>query len=572
MTGRRPDFHFADLRDGVPLVVWLLVAAHALVFASYAILIPYYRSPDEIQHVDMVVHLQQSVDYPKPQQRQISLGVMNSTVAGGYSAIPSRSASDNRPLSAATAMPRGERPTFAQLGGNEAYVEGNQMGQHPPVYYAAVAAVLRLVPGAGDWPWDRVVHLLRLLSVLIVLPIPLLSFVTTRRLGGSVAAGVAASTFTLAVPEFANIGSSVNNDNLLVLLMGATITLVAYVATGDSSRRTALLIGGCGALALLTKGLVLFLPIWLAIVYGVAAWRSADFRFVRRGAIAVAVASVLGGWWWLRNLAVHGVIQPRGLIGPPLASSPERRYTLADKGWDWAQIAGKTLSSRFWVENSMTKICSGPPLTPCRRANPDAAWIAGWTGVATIVVLLLILVAFVAAARRRSGVLALAAVSLPFAFTLAQLVAVDWLEYSHSRALSGLQGRYFYLALVGLAAAVALGASAVARRHDRWIALLLLCGACALHARTIVTVLGNHWYGARDGLRAAADNAAAWSALPTALTRLTWLAAMALVVASGVLLVRSRWAPGDVPGAGRIRVPHSAASRSVRDPNPDENG
>lgn len=544
VTRRRPDFRFADLRDGIPLVVWLIVALHGLVFASYAILVPYYRSPDEIQHVDMAVHLQRSLDYPRPQQRQISLGVMNSTVEAGYGAIPSRSPSDNRPLTAAGAKPRVDRPSFAQLGGDQPYVEGNQMGQHPPAYYAVVASVLRLIPGSGDWPWDRVVHLLRLLSVLMVMPIPLLSFVTARRLGGSVAVGVTASAFTLAIPEFANIGSSVNNDNLLTLLMGAAIMLIAYVATGDSSRRTALLVGGLGALALLTKGLALFVPIWIAVVYAATAWHYADSRFLRRGLLATATASALGGWWWIRNLVVYDAVQPRGLIGPPLGSSPERRFTLADKGLGWAQEAARLLSNRFWVEHSMTKNCSGPPLRAgACAANPDAQWISAWTTVATLTALVLIVVACVLAARRRTGVLPLVAIALPFVFVFTQLVAVDWLEFSHSGALSGLQGRYFYLALVGLAALVALGAGALAGRHGRWLPLVLLAGATALHVRTIVTLLGNHWYGARDGLRAAAASATAWSALPAALVRGTWLAAVLLAALVGVLLALRPLAP-----------------------------
>lgn len=546
MTERQPDFRFADLRSGVPLVVWLLVLLHGLVFASYAVLVPYYRSPDEIQHVDMVVHLQRSLDYPQPQRRQISLGVMNSTVEAGYGQIPSRSPSDNRPLVAAGVQARAQRPTFAQLGGDQPYLEGNQMGQHPPLYYGVAAAALRLVPGSGDWPWDRVVHLLRLLSVLMLLPVPLLSFVTARRLGGSVAVGVTASAFTLAIPEFANIGSSVNNDNLLVLLMSAAITLIAYVATGDSSRRTALLLGGAGALALLTKGLVLFFPLWIGLVYAAAAWRSANFYFLRRGLLASIVATVLGGWWWLRNLAVYDAVQPRGLIGPPLASSPASRYTLADKGLGWAEQAGRQLSSRFWVELSVTKNCSGPPLTPCRAANPGAQWIAGWTGAASAIALLLIVVAFAVATRRRTGVLPLVAVALPFAFAFAQLVTVDWLEYSHSGALSGLQGRYFFLAVVGLAPLVALGGGGVlGGRRDRWLPLAMMLGAAAMHTRTIIAILGNHWNGAADGLRAAAASATAWSALPAAMVRGTWLTVVLVTCAVGVLLVVALRVPSD---------------------------
>ena len=550
MTEQRPDFRFADLRAGVPLVVWLLVLLHGLVLASYAVLIPYYRSPDEIQHVDMAVHLQGALDYPKPQQRQISLGVMNSTVEAGYGQVPSRSPIENRPLTAAGARPRAQRPDFAELGGDQPYVEGNQMGQHPPLYYAVVAAALRVAPGSAHWPWDRVVHLLRLLSVLMVAPIPLLSFVATRRLGGSVAAGTTASAFTLAIPEFANIGSAVNNDNLLVLLMGVAVMLIAYVATGDSSRRTALLTGAFCALALLTKGLALFVPIWIALVYAALAWRRADIRFARRGVLAVATAAVFGGWWWLRNVALYAAVQPRGLIGPPLASSPPQPFSLVDKGTGWARRAASALSNRFWVEHSATKTCSGPPLRGSCVPSPQADWIPAWTTVATLTVLLLIAAAFFAAARR-GGVLPLAAVALPFAATLAQLVAVDWLEYSRSGALSGLQGRYFYLALVGLATLVALGAGALARGRDRWLPLAVLGCAALLHARTIRTVLEAHWYGASAGLRAAADNATAWSALPTTLVRGTWLAAVLLAGAVGVLLAGNALkAPRAAPAPG----------------------
>jgi hypothetical protein len=157
--------------------------------------------------------------------------------------------------------------------------------------------------------------------------------------------------------------------------------------------------------------------------------------------------------------------------------------------------------------------------------------------VASLLALTLIVVAFAAAARRRTGVLPLVAVVLPFVFAFAQLVAVDWLEYSHSGALSGLQGRYFYLALVGLAPLVSLGAAAAwPGGADRWLPGLVLLGAVALHAKTVTAVLATHWNGAHDGLRAAAASATAWSALPAVLVRGTWLAAAALAAALAILL------------------------------------
>jgi hypothetical protein len=265
--------------------------------------------------------------------------------------------------------------------------------------------------------------------------------------------------------------------------------------------------------------------------------------------LATLTASVLGGWWWLRNLAVYGAVQPRGLIGPPLASSPARRFTLADKGFGWTRVAVRSLSNRFWVEHSVTKICSGPPLRARCDANTQAQWIPAWTAVATVVTLALVAAAVAFAVRRRAGVLPLVAVLLPFVFALAQLLAVDWLEYSHSGALSGLQGRYFFLAAVGLAALVALGAGEItAGRAHRWLPLAVLCGAAALHARTIVTVLGYHWNGAQDGLRAAATGATAWSALPAIVVRCTWLGAVALTLVVGLVVAFRDTESADISG------------------------
>jgi hypothetical protein len=160
--------------------------------------------------------------------------------------------------------------------------------------------------------------------------------------------------------------------------------------------------------------------------------------------------------------------------------------------------------------------------------------------VASLLALGLIVVAFAVAARRRTGLLPLVTVVLPFVIAFAQLVAVDWLEYSHSGALSGLQGRYFYLALVGLAPLVALGGGALLQAPaHRWLPLAVLFGALALHTRTVVAVLATHWNGAQDGLRAAAASATAWSALPALLVRGTWLGAAALAALVAALLVRA---------------------------------
>jgi hypothetical protein len=307
--------------------------------------------------------------------------------------------------------------------------------------------------------------------------------------------------------------------------------LVAYIATGDASRRTALLVGGLGAAALLTKGLALFVPFWIALVYVLAAWRYVDARFLRRGAMATALAGGVGGLWWLHNLVAYGALQPRGLVGPPLQTTPARPYTLGEKGWSWlTHAAAPQLSSRFWVEHSISRTCTGPTLRFC-KANPGAAWISSWTTFATLLAILLAIVGVATFARRSVlGIGPIVAISLPFVAALAQLLVVDWIEFSHNGAASGLQGRYLYLGLVGIASLVAMGAGVVGRRIQRWLPLAVLALGAVLHLRTIEAVLGYHWRGDTDGIRAALDSAAAWSALPTAVTRATWAAAVLIAV------------------------------------------
>ena len=61
------------------------------------------------------------------------------------------------------------------------------MPQHPPLYYEAMAGVLRverwLLPGDDLPPLDREIGLLRLANVLLLVPLPLLAWAIVRRLG-----------------------------------------------------------------------------------------------------------------------------------------------------------------------------------------------------------------------------------------------------------------------------------------------------------------------------------------------------------------------------------------------------
>jgi hypothetical protein len=510
------------------VVVWLLVGLNVLVMAAYSVLIPHYRSPDEAQHVDMVVHLQQDFRYPNPQERFLGEGVAQSTIRAGYGEVPSVVPRTNKPLRGAAA--RSHQDSFAELGGDRPSKIKNQMGQHPPLYYAGAAVVLRAIPGSADWPFNVTVGFLRLLSILMLSPLPLLAFLVVRRLGGTQAAAVGAAAIPIAIPQLANIASSVNNDNPLTLLVSAATLLAVYVVTGDDSWRTATALGVIGALALLTKSLALFVPVWFALVYAVAWLRTRDHRLLLRGVVAAGLPVLLSGAWYVRNLIRYDTLQPQGIKPARGPFQPAVPHRLGDKGWDWARdFAIPLFSRRFWVELSV------------RRELDTARWIPLWTAVATVLLLGAALVALAVAARERRFLLYCAAVAAPFSALVLQLFAVTWREYARSGAPErGLQGRYFFPGVVGLAALAAIGAGALLRRQQRWLPLGVLAGAALMHGRAIDSVLHWHWHGGADGSFTALRSAAVWAPWPAALVVIGWLAAALLAIAIVPVWLRQR--------------------------------
>lgn len=522
-------FEFADLRRGVPLVVWVLVGLNFLVLAAYSVLIPQYRSPDEPQHTDMIIHLQHDRRYPAPKARFLGEGVAQSTVRAGYGDVPSVTPRSNKPLTGSAAV--SSQGSFDELGGDRPTRIPNQMGQHPPLYYAGSALLLRVIPGSTGWPFNVTVGLLRMLSVLMIAPLPLLAFLTVKRLGGTQAAAVAAAVLPLAIPQLANIGSSINNDNPLTLLVSIATLLAAYVVTGDRSWRTALFLGVLGGLALLSKSLALFVPVWFTIVYLVTWLRSRDFQVLLRGAAAVGLTLAVSAAWYIRNLTRYDALQPQGITPKPDPRQPLVPYGLGDKGFDWVtDYAVPLFSRRFWVELSV------------RRNLPTAQWIPTWTAVATTLLLAAAVVALVVAARKRRFLPYCAAVAAPFVALLLQLFIVTWREYSHSGVPErGLQGRYFFAGIIGLAALAGIGAASVLTpRYERWLPLAILAGAVAIHFRSIGSVLSWHWNGGADGASTALGSAAAWAPWPAALVILGWLAVLVAAVAVVPVWLRQR--------------------------------
>lgn len=570
----------------LPRAVWPVVVVHALLLVVTSVLYPTYRAPDETAHVDLVLTTRAD-GYPALEGAQLSEQVVRTR---GVVGLP-REPTETPPVPADAAPSRGSRPTFARAGPDEPSGIPQQLSMHPPLYYRIAAGALSVAttvsPSASWWSFDQVVGFLRLVSAVFVLPLPLLAALTARVLTERSTVVLTAALVPLAIPMLTHIGASVNNDSLLVLLVGLVTVPGVAVARGATRPGGALVIGALGGLALLTKGFALIVPLWIAAAYGLAAVRAAGWwpatsgprgwsppgtrarapkgrsegsglrgpgmRAAGSGALALAVAGGVGGWWWLRNLLRHQTLQPSGVDANPAPPgfTPE---PLA-----WAAFFARRFSERFWIEPDVVA---------------DA--LPGVHVLASLLVLVLVVVAVVAANRVGIARLELALLaSLPLG--LGGIVVFGaWRAYVRTGLNLAIHGRYVYGGVVALASLVAVGLAVVTVRGRQlwtgrtsspaegsaaagppappgWLPLGVALLAAVAQLGAGLLSLGRYW-GPTETLTPGADVAAllAWSPWSPALVV---LAVVALVAAATCLARRLAWHRADVRPAPHAQDP-----------------
>ncbi|MBW3658171.1 MAG: hypothetical protein KY457_06005, partial [Actinobacteria bacterium] len=128
-----PPSAAADAAGVVPATVLCFLGA----LLTAATLYPTYRAPDEIAHVDQVHAVRASWSWPGLGERRLSRQVVDSFPLVRYREDP--------PLATEAAVERSERPTFDAIASDEPSTLGNQMSQHPPLYYVLAAGWLALL-------------------------------------------------------------------------------------------------------------------------------------------------------------------------------------------------------------------------------------------------------------------------------------------------------------------------------------------------------------------------------------------------------------------------------------------
>ena len=178
---RRPPL-VRDRWRGIPRSVRAVTALFGALLLAYSLLTPLGEAPDEAAHADLVLHLATGAPYPNYDGRNLGKAVQFGSSA--YRPMPG-----TRVLTPEDAPDRAERRDFEDFGGDVAGRTPNAILQHPPLYYRITSLAVRaerfLLPGTGLPPLDREWSMLRLISVLMALPLPLIAWATARRIGAA---------------------------------------------------------------------------------------------------------------------------------------------------------------------------------------------------------------------------------------------------------------------------------------------------------------------------------------------------------------------------------------------------
>ena len=242
------------------------------ILAVWACLTPPFRAPDEPQHVSTVLRLAYSHTYPAAGHAQLYPAVKGAEPVLGFRIVGDFL--DTSPEKAAPASEHGPQ-TFRQLAaqaGPYTLKDFDQMTQHPPGYYAVMAVPTRLFNLIDDTPRDAIL-IMRLLSALLLIPLPYLAFRLTRALGGATIASVTAAFLPAGLPQLTHIGGAVNNDALIIPLAALLVVEAVELAKFGATMKRAIWFGITYAAALWTKGMALPLVVLPIGAYLLAARR-----------------------------------------------------------------------------------------------------------------------------------------------------------------------------------------------------------------------------------------------------------------------------------------------------------
>lgn len=418
--------------------VTVLTIAFFVLCLTWAVSTPYFDGPDERQHHNSVVRVARGLGWPKPYDAPM-------LAATRHTAIEARAAGTD--LAKAPPRPSPSKRSRLVDPGSLQDAGVDQMVQHPPGYYLLAAAPVKAL-GVGSIRWDLAATVMRTTSALLLAAALPAMIGTVSRLTRDQLAGLIGGTAIVGIPFFANMGGFISNDNLLVSAVSIALYGAVRLATeADSPRWLPAATGAALGVALFSKGYAL-LAVPAVVLLGVLAVirrpASRRLRFTGELGLGALLALAFGGWWWIRNLLVLGKIQPSRIT----------RYTSADPTHPDYSFAGfltgsaDRLQSTFWGRGVKAGIALPPSLT----------WFA------SAVLLALVAIGLVWGRRRLETLILLSVPALIAATFLSNGHRIYRVVTDELSGIRGVQGRYLYAGLVGIAVGIGWATVVIGRR------------------------------------------------------------------------------------------------------------
>ena len=352
---------------------------------------------------------------------------------------------------------------------------------HPPLYYLLASVVFKLSEGS--------LIALRLFSVVLGAAVVCLSYLINRQIASD-QPQIALTVMALVafIPQHLSMMAAVNNDALAEVIVAlALLWMIRRNSEDQPIWQLGLIVG----LALLTKITVYFLALIAPLAIWLK-WRRQDAPardFLRSIAIFLSVAVLIGGVWWLRNIAVYGFPDFLGLAAHDavVADQPRTADFIAQHGFAayLAQMTSTTFRS-FWGQFGW-------------MALPLDSVLGGWIYRGFALLTLAGLSGVVLAARRWSIVdrdttrprMSPDATIVLLATIL--LVALQFIYYNIE--FQQWQGRYLFPALIPVAFPLVYGidhwrARLLSRRETvRWLTPLVMMSLFALDIYLLFRVI-----------------------------------------------------------------------------------
>lgn len=521
VTGREPMSRSRFLAASVLLTLSLMLVQFAWAFSA-----PAFRGPDEPMHVNSIFRLATSGTWPEPGKAMVAPTVDTAAKQAGL-LLPQASdyGFDNRYLlhgseysglvpdvGEAEMVPHEDRIAIGPVAPHPPRASViDQMTQHPPLYYALGAAVVKLC-GLEQAPWDEAVLSLRMLSVFLLIPLTPSLIYTARRLGAARPWALAAGLVPALIPQVYHIGTMVTNDALATGAGALVMAALAKAGTERISWRTITLVGVSLGFALWSKGQILVFGLPLILVF---ATRPEPWSARLKAIIASGTMSLLIGWWWIANLVRYRAIQPAGY---PAEVNPAWDPAQADIGY-FLSTAADSFNRSLWASFGWLEVTYHP------------LWLRT---LLTVALLALTIIGAWRCAHR------LTAFSL--GATICGLVLLifgqAWVgPYLGAGYVAGVQGRYAFPLLVALAAIVL-----AFNQHSRW-QLMGFAAAC----------MASGGIGLIELLRACYQSANWWMRPDLAEAQGVTIATARLVMTLGVLGAAAAF--GIVLAASRFQRP-----------------